>query len=324
MALLVVLTLAAPSAPAQATDATASITQDRNELLSDLQKMSHGYYSDAEWQAVYDRIHRLLDRAEQAQDMEEVIYITLLLARVQSDMRGLHTDALYTLSKLKDRFADSRGLPMGRIYAGLAEVHAKLGNRQAIEQLIEEFRSGPHYDPSDYDVKGGERPDSDVTWVRPDAEGDPSITVTIMQRHLRQASMASGEAFPSFQLTTRDGRTVSKEHYAGKILLVDFYAPQWPAWAANLPYLKRLHEKYRAQGFEILGISLDPNAARVDEMLAREGLSWPQVVGDLTLRRQCGVLGEPRSFLVNGEGQIVARNPTIPQLEDLLADLLGP
>lgn len=308
-------------APAQPVVDTTPAALERNELLSRLQQMSHGYYTQEQWQEAYDEIHRLLDAAERAGDHAEVIDVTLLLARVQSDMRGLHTDALYTLSRLKDRFINAQGLPMGRVYAALAEVHAKLGNAPVIEALIEEFRAGPHYDPVDYEVSGGRDPTMPVRVVRPAPGGDDSVTVTIMRRHLRQAGQAPGTSFPAFRLTTRTGQVVSNADFAGRVLLVDFYAPNWPAWQADLPYLQRLHERHRAAGFEILGVSIDPREMRADAATSLP-LPWAQVVGDRELRRQCGVLGAPQRFLLDKQGRIVARNPSIPELEDLLARLL--
>ncbi len=305
-------------APAQPPVDLSPAARERNVLLSRLQQMSHGYFTQEQWQEAHNEIHRLLDQAERAGDYSEVIDVTLLLARVQSDMLGQHTDALQTLSNLKRRFMDSSGLPMGRVYAALAEVHAKLGNAPVIEQLIEEFRTGPHYDPVDYAVSGGLDPSMPVRVVRPMPGGDDSVTVTIMKRHLRQAAQAPGSSFPAFRLTTRTGQVVSNADFAGRVLLVDFYAPTWPAWQADLPYLERLYQRHRAAGFEVLGISLDPREVRADAATALQ-LPWPQVVGDRELRRQVGVLGQPQRFLLDRQGRIVSRNPSIPELEDLLA-----
>lgn len=289
-------------------------TAEKNALLTKLQTMAHGRYSDDEWQTVYSEMYGLLQQAEEAGNHEGIVDLSLLLARVQSEMRQRHTDALYTLSNLKDEYRDRKDVPVNRIYMGLAEVHGRLGNGDAIEALIEEFSSSAHYDAEDYAVSGGDDPSTPVQVVRPGTAGNASITVSTMKRFLREAALSSGKSFPEFQTQLVKGGSTSLDAYRGKVLLVDCWVEAWPSWKNNLPYLVSSYDKYHAAGFDILGVYLGSELGQAMKFAKTNGMSWPQADSPRNLARLVGVIGEATSFLVGKNGQIIGRNLSIPEM----------
>lgn len=301
-----------------------SWTAEKNALITRLQVMAHGIYSDQEWQEAYDRIHGLLQQAEDAGNHSDIVDLSLLLARVQSDMRQKHTDALYTLSNLKNEYQGRTDVPVNRIYVGLAEVHARLGDVDAINGLIEDFTNSAHYDPEDYAVTGGDNPSTPVQVVRPHAKGDASITVSKMKRLAREAVYSSvGKAFPSFQTDLLDGVTTSLAAYGGKVLLVDCWVESWPRWRSNLPYLTGAYEKYHDTGFEILGVYLGPDIGAATTFAEENDMTWPQASDPQALARLVGVMGEATSFLVDQQGRVVGRNLSMPALVENIRTQLG-
>lgn len=302
----------------------SSWTAEKNGVSTRLQVMAHGIYSDQEWQEAYDRIHGLLQQAEDAGNHRGVVDLSLLLARVQSDMRQKHTDALYTLSNLKDEYQGQTDVQVNRIYVGLAEVHARLGDVDAINGLIEAFTNSVHYDPEDYAVTGGVNPSTPVQVVRPHAKGDASITVSKMKRLAREAVYSSvGKAFPSFQTDLLDGTTMSLAAYRGKVLLVDCWIESWPTWKSNLPYLISAHEKYHHAGFEILGVYLGTEIGTATTFAKEHDMTWPQASDPHALARLVGVLGEATSFLVDQQGRVVGRNLSMPAMVEKIRTQLG-
>ena len=79
-------------------------------------------------------------------------------------------------------------------------------------------------------------------------------------------------------------------------------------WLRDLDNVKNFYRRYHDQGFEVLGICLEQGAAAVSVFAASQGLHWPQVSGDTTLARQLGIYGGAANYLIDRDGQIMARN----------------
>ena len=59
---------------------------------------------------------------------------------------------------------------------------------------------------------------------------------------------------------TPDGKAFDWAKYQGKVVLVNFWASEYPACVRDIPNLKGLYELYHDKGFDIVGISLDATA----------------------------------------------------------------
>lgn len=122
-----------------------------------------------------------------------------------------------------------------------------------------------------------------------------------------------GQVAPAFEATTLAGEQVRfPSDYAGKVVLVDF----WATWCApcmqEFPHLKQVAEQLGGQNFVILGVSIDAEsripAVRVESVVQSQGLAWPQIYeGGPDIARRFGVEALPALFLVDGDtGKILA------------------
>lgn len=129
------------------------------------------------------------------------------------------------------------------------------------------------------------------------------------------------------KFTAKDGRLVNSEDLRGKVVLMDF----WATWCApcirRLPEVKAAHAKFHAQGFEIVGISLDHDAGQLDAFLAKEQLPWPnQFEGkgwDNSLVRAFHVTAIPSMWLIDRKGiirDVRAFDNLAARVEKLLAE----
>lgn len=106
-----------------------------------------------------------------------------------------------------------------------------------------------------------------------------------------------------------------KEHlsdFVGKsqLLYLDFWASWCGPCMAQEPHIKELYAKYRADGFEVLGISLDVSKERWLRAIEKKGKSWPELyVGnqesDSELRNLYHITGIPFGVLINRSGKII-------------------
>lgn len=307
-ALAVVLAVPSPTCPAAPPDNEVVLSAQSRRLLSQLQSMSHGSHPAAEWDAVIEDIHASIERAEQAGDAEEMVSITLILADVYSEMLGNHRQGLKVLTDLQEYLEEREAAGMPRIYAGLAEVYARMGDEAAILALIEEFKAGRHYDPRPHRIEGGEDPSVPITITRPRAAGDDSLTITMMRRSAREARLAVGRTFPDFKAVDTAGRPVALADYRGRVVLLDFWVRGWRPWQDRLPVVRDLYRGKRGEGFAVLGVCLEPRPEGLGAFLEDKEMTWRQVAGNTTLPGELGVGGSATSFLLDRDGRIVGRN----------------
>jgi peroxiredoxin len=68
---------------------------------------------------------------------------------------------------------------------------------------------------------------------------------------------------PNFKLTDLNGRKISLEDYKGKVLFLNFWATWCPPCRAEIPDFVEAYAEQKANGLEILGISLDTKGKEI-------------------------------------------------------------
>jgi peroxiredoxin len=147
-----------------------------------------------------------------------------------------------------------------------------------------------------------------------------------LQEELRSMSafMVGGEA-PDFIQQTPAGENMALSDLRGKVVLVDFWASWCGPCRRENPNVVRMYEEYKAQGFEILGVSLDRTKDRWLQAIEQDGLEWLHV-SDLKgwqneVAQLYGVTSIPHTVLLDAEGRIIARGLRGPSLEAKLAEI---
>jgi thiol-disulfide isomerase/thioredoxin len=110
----------------------------------------------------------------------------------------------------------------------------------------------------------------------------------------------------TLQFTAVDGREVNLAKLKGKVVLVDFWATTCGPCVKELPRVKQVYDKFREQGFEVIGISCDTDEERLNKFLADKEISWPQYYDGKGFNNkfsiEFGIDGIPHMFLVDKNG----------------------
>jgi peroxiredoxin len=126
--------------------------------------------------------------------------------------------------------------------------------------------------------------------------------------------LGPGKKAVAFEAKTTDGKTIRfPESYKGKVVLLDFWATWCGPCIAELPHLTKAYETLHAQGFEVLGISLDREnwGEKLAAFCREKKMPWPQVYDgkywNAEVAQRYGVTSIPRAYLVDGDtGEILA------------------
>ncbi len=126
--------------------------------------------------------------------------------------------------------------------------------------------------------------------------------------------------------TLLDGTPFDQKSLAGKVVLVDFWATWCGPCRAEIPNMKQEYEKYRAKGFEVVGVSLDDDRDALVKFVQTEEIPWPILFdksedGGNALATFYGIRGIPQLILIGRDGNVITLNARGPKLSEELEKL---
>jgi thiol-disulfide isomerase/thioredoxin len=113
------------------------------------------------------------------------------------------------------------------------------------------------------------------------------------------------ELFPGFALPDLQGKEVSLEDLAGKVILVVFWATWCPPCVAEVPVLNELQETYAEQGLEVVAIAVDPRESveKIEKFVDEKDVTYTVLKGAKDTGRRYQVRGIPTTYLIGRNGQ---------------------
>lgn len=112
-----------------------------------------------------------------------------------------------------------------------------------------------------------------------------------------------------------DGTEENLSAYAGKVLLLDFWATWCGPCIGALPDLRELAAAYPKDRFEILAISVDEEVETVTEFIEEEPMPWAHwhIGAQSELGRSWQIRAFPTYMVVDVDGTILSRGSTLAE-----------
>jgi thiol-disulfide isomerase/thioredoxin len=125
------------------------------------------------------------------------------------------------------------------------------------------------------------------------------------QRFLDNPGLARERMAPPFSITTLDGRAVSLDSLAGKVVLIDFWATWCGPCLESLPKIREIAQKFASEPLVVMSISLDDDEAKWKAFVAKNNMTWLQYrdggFGG-PISRLFGVQAIPHTFTIDADG----------------------
>ncbi len=108
----------------------------------------------------------------------------------------------------------------------------------------------------------------------------------------------------NFSFRTLDGKTIKLSDFAGKVVLVNIWAPWCSPCKMETPGFVKTYELYNKKGFEILGVAVQTNESEIRKFIHDYKVRWNVGIKD-DITKQYGAYGIPNSYLFRPNGSLV-------------------
>jgi peroxiredoxin len=130
--------------------------------------------------------------------------------------------------------------------------------------------------------------------------------------------------FDDFSWRDPNGKTVSLSGLKGRAVIVTFWSPKNPGSMTQLTSVMPLYNQFHKSGLAAMGVSMDPNASRINDALDDATPPWPQIPDQSGLAARYHV--DPRkgqTFVLDSSRRVIAAGPMGPDIEKAVRQLLS-
>jgi peroxiredoxin len=141
------------------------------------------------------------------------------------------------------------------------------------------------------------------------------------------AAVEVGTIAPNFSAPNPEGKSISLKESLGKVTIIDFWASWCNPCRAENPNVVALYNEFHSKGLNIISVSLDKDAKKWKEAIAKDKLSWNQISNLKDFQDPIaityGINAIPSTYILDAKGTIVAKDLRGAELKAKIASLLA-
>lgn len=146
----------------------------------------------------------------------------------------------------------------------------------------------------------------------------PYLNAIFKQACAKWDKAAVGKPSPDFKGVDINGKQMSLKDFRGKYVYIDMWATWCGPCQKELPFLKKLAEKYKGRNITFVGLSIDAEKTKWEARVKSGALCGTQLYIGKGSRFQADyrISGIPRFILLDPNGRIVNPDMTRPSSDD--------
>jgi peroxiredoxin len=123
---------------------------------------------------------------------------------------------------------------------------------------------------------------------------------------LESKALKTSRAAPDFTLQDSKGDSVRLADYKGKVILLNFWATWCGPCKVEIPWFIEFQKSNEANGFTVLGVSMDEEGWKViNPYVAEQRINYPVVLGNEDVNvRYGGIASLPTTFVIARDGRV--------------------
>jgi peroxiredoxin len=132
------------------------------------------------------------------------------------------------------------------------------------------------------------------------------LAATLLTLALNSTASVTPQApAPDFTLKSAEGRNLRLQEQRGQVVLVNFWASWCGPCKVEMPHLNKLHDKYKASGFTLLGVNIDDDPRHGAATAAKWGLRFPVLLdADKRVAKLYDLGSMPATVLIDRDGKV--------------------
>ena len=261
------------------------------------------------------------------------------------DMYGSREAAVTALEETLKKHPDD--VDFYELYPLLVSLYIEVGNESAVDALIERFKSvmKPNivgyitlcdmlnaigrYEDMLAVVKSAEHQNPDNIFIPTlfaytYQKLDNTELAESYERNADPLHELIGKPVSNFSAIDLNGDSIALHDYRGKVILLNFWAMWYSPGLREMPYLKKVYDTHKDEGFDIIGISLDYDEPKLRDYIQENDIPWRQILDNGTVKNsiawQYAIPSIPATFLIDREGKLITREARGMDLEKFVAE----
>src|SRR5882672_12947007 len=119
------------------------------------------------------------------------------------------------------------------------------------------------------------------------------------------AAVTPSTKAPDFALRSLEGPNLRLQEQRGRVVMVNFWATWCGPCRIEMPHLARLYDKYRASGFQLLGINIDEDPRQAATVATKLGLRFPVLFDtEKKVSKLYDLSTMPSNVLIDRDGKV--------------------